>query len=782
MEVLKDKKQLKRNLLYWGLSLLIVACYILIDGLGMIMASFKTFGNSQTHHFAIDSKVGESILGYVWDQYAVRISLLVIAAVPIVYLALRFRIQFRNGNASNFKKLIPYLRVIAGVILSYYCLTLGTKFPHEMFTDYYSFALWSSFFRIIGAFAILAAFVIDWKSAYRFFKGFPYSNPLLFKALYVLFISVCSCVLVEFQIASKMKFTSNMFFFNISYWVIIQVLIILLTRSVKAGAFTSLGISYLIGLINDIVFQFRGNYVISGDLTVIRTAMEVAGNYKYSPTKWFWISLVILVSTVLITVFVKFQKNNKTNWKNIVARSSIFIVMLAGVFLSYRDGLLYNYIFGLGWDYNTNVAHSGYIPYFLSNMNSFKEVTLEGYEADSAEIAFSKGLKQEEQKKVSSPNIIIIQNEAFADLSVLYDIKTNKDYMPFIHSLTENTRKGYLNTSVPTGPTANTEFEILMRSTLQFLPYGTVPYTQYIHSDVPSAVQVLKNQPKPYHTVSYHSYYSSGYKRTSIYKYFGFDESFFEDHFKEDFPKNDIIRSYLSDSANYRRVESFYEEFRKKSNDPWFCFNVTIQNHGGYTQTYDPPEEDRVYVTNFSTTESVTEYLSLVKQSDDAFRELVEYFKKCDEPTIIAMYGDHQPAFGQGTLETLSTHKVGSGIETHYVPFVIWANFDIEESDTLGDLQHKGKLNTLSTNYFVSTVFDIAGVRLSDYDRYLLNLHERIPAVTALGVWDTKGNYYESPEKSPYAKDIGSLRNIQYNLLFDDKDKLIKRFTMSSQT
>ena len=782
MEILKDKKQLKRNLIYSGLSLLIVVIYILIDGLGMIMTSFKSFGKNRLANTYLSNSIGEGIIGFVWEQYTARIILLVIIAGAIVFIALRFHISFSSAKSSNLMSLIPYLRLIFGLILSYYCLTLGTQFSHEIFTNYYSFAHWLSFLRIIGAFAIPAALVTDWKAAFRSIKAAPYSHPVLFKAFYVLFISVCSCMLVEFQTGSKMNFTSNMLFFNIVYWIILQVLIILLTRSVKAGAFTSLGIAYLIGLANDVVFQFRGNYIIFGDLTVIRTALEVAGNYKYKPTGWFWLSLAILVSAVLITVFVKFKKNGKTNRKEIVARSGIFIVLAAGVFVTYRNGMLYNRIFGLGWDYNTNVSYSGYLPYFLSNMNSFKKVTLEGYDAVSADEAINRGLKQEGQKKVSSPNIIIIQNEAFADLSVLYDIKTNKDCMPFIHSLKENTRKGYLNMSVPTGPTANTEFEILMRSTLQFLPYGTVPYTQYVNSDMPSAVQVLKNQPVPYHTVSYHPYYSSGYKRPSVYKSFGFDECIFEDHFREDYPESDMIRSYFSDSANYRRIESFYEEFRKNSNDPWFCFNVTIQNHGGYTQTYDPSEEDRIYVTNFTATEAVNEYLSLIKQSDDAFRELVEYFKNCDEPTIIAMYGDHQPSFDQASLEALKIYKVGSGVENYYVPFVIWANFDIEESDTLGDLQHAGKLNTLSTNYFASVVFDIAGIRLSDYDRYLLELHEHIPAVTAIGVWDNMGNYYESPERSPFAGDINSLRIVQYNLLFDDKNKLIKRFTGSSRS
>ena len=64
--------------------------------------------------------------------------------------------------------------------------------------------------------------------------------------------------------------------------------------------------------------------------------------------------------------------------------------------------------------------------------------------------------------KSDYPNIIVVMDEAFSDLSVLGDFDTNTDYMPFVHSLekgNENTITGYLNTSVCGGNTADTEFE-----------------------------------------------------------------------------------------------------------------------------------------------------------------------------------------------------------------------------------------------------------------------------------------------------------------------------------
>ena len=767
----------KKNLICILAAILTIAAYILIDGLGMIskgilfISEGTAIRNNASSGSAGDLQQTAGVYGLMKEVYIARLVILFFVLFPIVFLAYRYLMTFKNIEGSRLMRSITYFRPVFGLVVFYYILTINTSFGHELFTKYYSVGHWPSFFRIVGAFVVLSAFVLDWPAFIKSLKSFPAVHPVLYKAVFVFAISVCSCMLVEYQVASKMGMTSNMLFFNILYWLILQVFIDVITRSVKPGAFFCLGLSYLIGLVNDVVNQFRGNYVMFGDLTVIRTAMEVAGKYTYKPTFWFWLALAILIVSVAVTIILKFPKHEKAGAKEVGIRAGIAIVLVAGVVFTFSNGILYNNVFGVGWNYNTNVLYTGYLPYFLSNMNSIKKVTLEGYDSNLADAALNKAA--EDKKTYASPNIILIQNEAFADLSVVYDIKTNQDYMPYIRSLTENTRKGYLNMSVTGGPTANTEFEILMRSTLAFLPYGCVPYTQYVNSDLPSVPEVLKNQPNPYHTVAYHPYYTSGYRRSEVYGHFGFDEIHFEDDFRTARPESDIVRDYLSDSADYKRVEEMYEEWRKKSDAPWFCFNVTIQNHGGYTQEYTPTEADKVYVTNFEATDSINSYLSLIKVSDNAFKELIEYFSNCSEPTIIVMYGDHQPSFDTDAVNVLNAHMKGGETgenNKYYVPYVMWANFDIEEED------ETSKLNTLSTNYLASTFFELAGIKLTDYDRYLLDLHKRIPAITAVGVWDDKGNYYASAKEAPYADELSKFEIIQYNLLFDKEKKLMERF------
>lgn len=70
--------------------------------------------------------------------------------------------------------------------------------------------------------------------------------------------------------------------------------------------------------------------------------------------------------------------------------------------------------------------------------------------------------------------------------------------------------------------------------------------------------------------------------------------------------------------------------------------------------------------------------------------QLVDYFEKQSEPTIIMMFGDHQPAdYITNVVDTGkvmdegddSISSIGTGSdrkERYIVPFVMWANYDID--------------------------------------------------------------------------------------------------------
>ena len=123
----------------------------------------------------------------------------------------------------------------------------------------------------------------------------------------------------------------------------------------------------------------------------------------------------------------------------------------------------------------------------------------------------------EGEKGTDKPNIIVVMDEAFSDLGVLGDFTASKEYMPYYHSLKEesetapNIITGSLHVSVCGGNTANTEFEFLTGNTMAFLPQGSVPYQQYIKKNIPALPWYFKEQ--GYETHAMHPYYASGWDR-----------------------------------------------------------------------------------------------------------------------------------------------------------------------------------------------------------------------------------------------------------------------------
>lgn len=108
-----------------------------------------------------------------------------------------------------------------------------------------------------------------------------------------------------------------------------------------------------------------------------------------------------------------------------------------------------------------------------------------------------------------------------------------------------------------------------------------------------------------------------------------------------------------------------------------------MQNHSAYQMAWtNLPRE--VWLTGalegrFNT---VNQYLSLVYQSDQAFEYLLDYFSQVEEPTLILLFGDHQPQ----VATNFYTDVLGTAPDTalaqkkQMVPFVLWANYDIPEA------------------------------------------------------------------------------------------------------
>lgn len=175
-------------------------------------------------------------------------------------------------------------------------------------------------------------------------------------------------------------------------------------------------------------------------------------------------------------------------------------------------------------------------------------------------------------------NIIAIMNESWFDYRTIGDPQTSEDYMPFLDSLTDNIIKGHTLTCTKGGGTAKTEYEFLTGNSCKRFP-GMVPYVSYFTHSQYSIVTTLSDQ--GYRTVAMHPNKATNWKRTTAYRFLDFDEFIAIDQFPSDAER---YRNMISDQANYEEIVRVYEE--KEKGEPLFLFDITMQNHSGYTNKY----------------------------------------------------------------------------------------------------------------------------------------------------------------------------------------------------
>ena len=258
------------------------------------------------------------------------------------------------------------------------------------------------------------------------------------------------------------------------------------------------------------------------------------------------------------------------------------------------------------WEQKGSYQNGYLLNFVLSIRDSFVQKP-EHYSKDLIRNLENKYESTKNSAEEEKPAVIVIMDESFADFRVLGDLNTNQEVMPFIDSLEENTIKGYALSSVFGAKTPNSEWEFLTGNSMAYLPSGSVAYQQYLTEE--NAYSILDTMKKEDYTcVAMHPYYETGWSRDQVYPMFGFDEMYF----LPDFDQDNLMRKYVSDSVMFDEMIRRYEEGRGREN--LFLMGITMQNHGGYRDTYDNFKND-VFGTNIYYSD-VNQFLSLAHQTD----------------------------------------------------------------------------------------------------------------------------------------------------------------------
>ena len=558
------------------------------------------------------------------------------------------------------------------------------------------------------------------------------------------------------------------------------------------------------------VYALRGVAFLASDLTTLQTAANVAGDYEYRVD---YHTFTMVLFTVAWCDLINWTGSVKIfsawRWRAAALACVIALTVLFDRVCFHTDMLRHRGVtvntFRPEKSYGSNGALLTFVRsirlmiveepegYSVERVKEIEEryvgqetapesVTVNDTEAESSRLnetkstvaaqtktgtaaaasAASAGTQPVSEDGKMHPNVIIVMDEAFCDLQASMNFETDQEVCPFFAGLKENTIRGRLYVSSFGGRTANTEYEVLTGDSMGFLPPSSTPYQLYIKDPMPNLNSALENRGWR-HTVGMHPYLPSGYNRAKVYELFGFDRLLFLD----EFAGAQTIAGKVTDEADIDRIIAEYEEAKQESDAPFVVQNVTMQNHAPYAGSAEDLGDPVHVVSGTGDYPDADVYLTLIRKSDQAFEKLVHYFEQTDDPTVVIFFGDHQPNLSDSFFEMACGKAMSQSdgeelMQFYHSDYVIWANYDIEEKEM-----------DLSSNYLMPVMKQAAGMELTGYDRFLLELHEDLPIVSLNGYWDRDGVYYKKPDDpdSPWYDRLQDYGMLVYNHLFDTEHR-----------
>lgn len=402
------------------------------------------------------------------------------------------------------------------------------------------------------------------------------------------------------------------------------------------------------------------------------------------------------------------------------------------------------------WNWSTPVESYGYIPYLLEDLSVTRHPFSQPEGYDPTLLPAVPADSGPQRPSTACPDIILILNESFYDLSICTELPTDRPCLDQFYAI-PNAVRGYAAVPCAGGATNDSEYELLTSNSM-FLLNGEAPFNYLPHEPANSVARYL--QAFGYQTVAMHQSDECNYSRVYGYPCLGFERSIFED----DFLYVDYYGDrFLTDAANY---QDLIEQYEAAGPAPRLFYLLTFQNHGGYTQN-DPSLATVHTLRNFGALDrEINEYLSSLSLSDAALAELLHYFEGADRPVVVCMAGDHAPSFIRDLPAKPDLNAQDEQLCRQAVPFVIWANFPIEGRDA----------GFVSMTDLVPMLLQTAGVPLSTYYQTILDLQKVLPVRMSDGSFrDAAGNWGQFSSGNDCPELLQQYYNMEYcNLDVDE--------------
>lgn len=625
---------------------------------------------------------------------------------------------------------------------------------------------------VFSSVQLLAAGMMLWRSPVSK-RLSELANPVVLEACFILMGTFCAFVALEAPSNAGNLFgiARGSLMIELLYLLVVLLAVYLVFgRNGEAPAIAIMFFS-LFGLVERFVMDFKSAAILPGDLLSIKTAASVAGGYVYQldgdcifalcvasfgciavlliPRRPFGLRTLLSAACGILVAALGFQVWNTGDFRE----SPGVDVSLWFSMDSYRDnGILTSF---LTVAQESRVTRpDGYDP---EETDAMVRMLAERYDSE-------RGGDAGQVMTVSAsgdrrPSIVCIMNESYADLSIFDGMHAGYGGPRFFNAFEDTLQQGTLYVSVKGGSTCNVEFEFLTGCSLACVPPGAYPYVSYNLFGVSNLVRQL--DALGYRTSAIHPNHATNWNRNIAYRQLGFERFYSIDDFDDDV---ELVRDLVSDSASYAKVCDLLME----SDEPQFIFNVTMQNHSGYTTGLLSDSQLMSYPIDGESDPLVDEYLSIIEQSDQALAGLIERLRMMDEPVVLVFFGDHQPYFVDTFNDAWFTDEdeLEHLLRVHQSRYAIWANHPLDSGQV-------GVVADTSVNYLASDMLGFAGLPLNDYQKAEQVIARDLPVISGVGLRDAGGTWYgfggdDASDAAMRARSIWNIYHcIQYRKVFD---------------
>jgi phosphoglycerol transferase MdoB-like AlkP superfamily enzyme len=504
---------------------------------------------------------------------------------------------------------------------------------------------------------------------------------------------------------------------------------------------------FTVGSVHYLKVLLKGEPLMPMDIHNFKEASMIAPNMNIQLDQGFWINLMFLaICIVMISAWQRFVLKPLPARRRMYAAPAAILAVFCIAGLGNAKVRSHFDVLDIRYNQSYNYQYNGFMVASLMNMSGAKVKTPEHYDQDYFRqvlqtTEFNTAPKTEQEVK---PNIIVLQMEAYSDPRLLDpSLKYKPDPFAPLKPYRDSMQSFHTLASVLGGSTATTEFEFLTGFNMDHAPQGIMPFVQYMTKDRPSLVWDLKDL--GYQTVGIHPNTGTFYSRDVAYPHLGFEQFIT----LEDFKDPQYVGYYVSDQSTKDKIIETYKNRIKEK--PFFCFTVTIQNHGPYNlEGIDRPYGVKEGAVALSDTQNreLRNFGANLQDSSQMLADLIKYFSKQDEPVLILAYGDHQATWSWAkTLPASDDLQAAKYLTEGF----FWANYpvDFEERPVIG------------SNYLAPYLLKYAGIPLPEYDQLLYRQAEQILGYNPFFVMKNDQTIALQPDDS-----VEAFALVQYDRMF----------------